>query len=73
ELTLAVIIESEYEKNDLNISPDHEIIQQIKLTLNDIFTIFPKILPSSSPWILSSPSAFLKKTIKTNDFITINR
>ncbi|CAF0734192.1 unnamed protein product [Adineta steineri] len=64
ELTLAVIIESEYEKNDLNISPDHEIIQQIKLTLNDIFTIFPKILPSSSPWILSSPSAFLKKQLK---------
>ncbi|UJR31637.1 hypothetical protein I4U23_019119 [Adineta vaga] len=64
ELTLAVIIETEYEKTDLNISPDHEIIQQIKLTLNDIYAILPKLLTNTSPWHLSSPSTFLKKQLK---------
>ncbi|CAF1238332.1 unnamed protein product [Adineta ricciae] len=64
ELTLAVIIETEYERHDFNISPDHGIIQQIKLTLNDIYSIIPKLLGNASPWHLSSPSAFLKKQLK---------
>lgn len=47
-----------------SISPDHGIIQQIKLTLNDIYSIVPRTLANASPWHLSSPSAFLKKQLK---------
>ncbi|CAF2791342.1 unnamed protein product [Rotaria sp. Silwood2] len=64
ELTLAVIIQTEYEKNDFNIPPDHELIQQIKLTLNDIYSILPKTIINSAPWIISSPVAFVKKQLK---------
>ncbi|CAF1253567.1 unnamed protein product [Rotaria sp. Silwood1] len=64
ELTLAVIIQTEYEKNDFNIPPDHELIQQIKLTLNDIYSILPKTITNSSPWIISSPVGFVKKQLK---------
>ncbi|CAF4059813.1 unnamed protein product [Rotaria sordida] len=64
ELTLAVLIQSEYEKNDFNIPPDHELIQQIKLTLNDIYSILPKTITNSLPWIVSSPVTFVKKQLK---------
>ncbi|CAF4740157.1 unnamed protein product [Rotaria sp. Silwood1] len=64
ELTLAVIIQTEYEKNDFNIPPDHELIQQIKLTLNDIYSILPKTITNSSPWLISSPVGFVKQQLK---------
>ncbi|CAF3275727.1 unnamed protein product [Rotaria socialis] len=64
ELTLAAVIQTEYENNDFVVPPDHELVQQIKLTLNDIHTIFPKMITNSAPWILSSPLAFLKKPLK---------
>jgi len=63
ELTLAIIIENQYEK-DFNISPDHGLIQQIKLVLNDIYSIFPKNITNSPPWIISSPANFVKKQLK---------
>jgi len=63
ELTLAIIIENQYEK-DFNIPPDHGLIQQIKLVLNDIYSIFPKNITNSSPWIISSPANFVKKQLK---------
>ncbi len=47
-----------------SISPDHGLIQQIRLVLNDIYSIFPKIVNNYSPWILSSPAAFVKKQLK---------
>ena len=47
-----------------SIPPDHELIQQIKLTLDDIYSIFPKIITGSSPWNLSSPVTFVKKQLK---------
>jgi hypothetical protein len=47
-----------------SLSPDHGLIQQIKLTLNDIYSILPKIITNSSPWIIASPSVFVKKQLK---------
>lgn len=49
---------------NFRIPPDHELIQQIKLTLNDIYTMFPRVIPNTVPWILSSPVAFVKKPLK---------
>ena len=46
------------------ISPDHGLIQQIKLVLNDIYSIFPKITGNYSPWVISSPAGYMKKQLK---------
>ena len=44
--------------------PDHELVQQIKLTLNDIYSIIPRIITNSSLWNLSSPVTFVRKQLK---------
>ena len=46
------------------ISPDHNLIQQMKLVLNDIYSIIPKMISHSSPWPLSSVTAFQRKQLK---------
>lgn len=46
------------------ISPDHSLIQQMKLVLNDIYSIIPKMMSHTSPWPLSSVTAFQRKQLK---------
>jgi len=47
-----------------SISPDHGLIQQIRLVLNDIYSIFPKMISNEIPWTIASPTRFVKKQLK---------
>lgn len=53
------------------ISPDHSLIQQMKLLLNDVYSIMPKLLSHSSPWPLSLPAAFLRKQLKRTNSLPL--
>lgn len=46
------------------VSPDHGLLQQLKLSMSEIVSSFPPLIFNVSPWTIASPTDVLKKQLK---------